>query len=88
MDFFANSKNSTRFCDTTAWNTWLWGDYLEASVFVYAGVRVLRRLAMDGTPTYTALCSCPLGEETLSALAKASCERKEKLCLFPLTEEE
>ena len=88
MDFFASSKNTSRFCDTTAWNTWLWGDYLNASVFSSEGVMVLRRESMDGVPTYTALCPCPLKEKALSALIKASEEKNEELCLFPLTEEE
>ena len=77
-----------RFCDFTGYNTWLWGEYLDAELLTVEGTKVLFRRMMDGTPTSTAISSCPFFEEELlrlSALAKA---KGHPLCLFPLSEEE
>ena len=77
-----------RFCDYTNYNTWIWADYLSASLKESQGIRVLFRRMMDGTPTYTALCDNPLSDDNIRKLMALAQAEGNSLCLFPLSAEE
>ena len=81
-------QNPHRFCDFTAYNTWIWGKYLHAALATFHGITILRRNMMDERT-----CLYPLGvslskEGVLSCLLEVAKKEGISPTLFPLTREE